>query len=146
MKEQTKIEGAVPAAGRRPEDKSAGGLVSDALTHVSSLVRKEVDLARAEVSENVNQAGTAIGLIVGALVIALVALNVLIAAVIAGLIEAGMEEGWAALLVGAVLAIIAYGLSSKGLKDLKLSSLAPTRTAKNIQRDADALKEAYNDR
>ena len=146
MTEQAKFDSSVPADGRRVEDKSAGGLVSDALTHVSSLVRKEVDLARAEVSENVNQAGTAIGLIVGALVIALVALNVLVAAVIAGLVEAGMDDGWAALLVGVVLARVAFGLSSTGIRDLKLSNLAPTRTTKNIQRDAEALKEVYNDR
>ena len=31
-------------------NKSTGSLLSDALTHVSSLVRSEVDLARAEVN------------------------------------------------------------------------------------------------
>jgi hypothetical protein len=37
-------------------NKSAAGLLSDAIAHMSSLVRKEVDLARAEVSENVTRA------------------------------------------------------------------------------------------
>ena len=63
-------------------NKSAGGLLSDALGHVSSLVRSEVDLARAEVSENLNKAGVAIGMIVGAVVVALTALNVLSAALV----------------------------------------------------------------
>ncbi|HBR39406.1 MAG TPA: phage holin family protein, partial [Sulfitobacter pontiacus] len=49
-------------------NKSTGSLLSDALTHVSSLVRSEVDLARAEVNENLKSAGAAIGLIVGAVV------------------------------------------------------------------------------
>ena len=52
----------------------------------------------------------------------------------------------AVLIVGALLGILAYFLISKGINDLKLSSLAPTRTAKNVQRDAAAVKEAYDDK
>ena len=68
-------------------NKSTGSLLSDALTHVSSLVRSEVDLARAEVNENLKSAGAAIGLIVGAVIVALTALNVLTAALVAALTE-----------------------------------------------------------
>ena len=126
--------------------KGSGTLLSDALTHVSSLVRSEVDLARAEVSENVKTAGVAIGLIVGAVVVALVALNVLAAALVSALTEAGIDAGWAALIVGVAFAVVAFAMTSKGINDLKLSSLAPTRTAKNVQRDANAVKEVYNDK
>ena len=122
-------------------NKSAAGLLSDAIAHMSALVRKEVDLARAEVSENVTRAGVAIGLLAGALVIALTALNVLAAALVAGLTEWGMEAGWASLLVGLVLGAIALAMALKAKNDLKLSSIAPSRTAKNVQRDAQALKE-----
>ena len=116
------------------------------LTHVSSLVRSEVDLARAEVNENLKTAGVAIGLIVGAVVVALTALNVLSAALVAALTEAGIPGGWSALLVGVIFAVIAYVMANKGTNDLKLSSLAPTRTAKNVKRDAQAVKEAYDDK
>ncbi len=126
--------------------KSAGGLLSDAMNNVSSLVRNEVDLARAEISENISKAGVAVGLIAGAAIIALVALNVLAAALVAALTEAGIEAGWAALIIGAVLAVIAFILMGKGVNDLKLSSLAPTRTVKNVKRDAAAVKEAYDDK
>jgi len=34
----------------------------------------------------------------------------------------------------------------KGTSDLKLSSLAPTRTAKNVKRDAATMKEVYDDK
>jgi hypothetical protein len=122
-------------------NKSAAGLLSDAIAHMSALVRKEVDLARAEVSENVTRAGVAVGLLAGALVIALTALNVLAAALVAGLTEWGMEPGWASLLVGLVLGAIALMMALKAKNDLKLSSIAPSRTAKNVQRDAQALKE-----
>ncbi|SEL36944.1 Putative Holin-X, holin superfamily III [Roseovarius nanhaiticus] len=129
-----------------PTKKSTTDMLGDALNHVSSLVRKEVDLARAEVSENLNRAGVAIGLIVAAAIIALTSLNVLSAALVAALTEAGIDGGWSALIVGVVLAIIAFVLLGKGTNDLKLSSLAPSRTAKNVQRDANAVKEAYDDK
>ncbi len=128
------------------QNKSAGNLLSDAMSNVSALVRNEVDLARAEINENISKAGVAVGMIAGAAIIALVALNVLAAALVAALTEAGLEAGWAALIVGAVLAAIAFGLMSKGLGDLKLSSLAPARTVKNVKRDAEAVKEAYDDK
>ena len=123
-------------------NKSTGSLLSDALTHVSSLVRSEVDLARAEVNENLKSAGAAIGLIVGAVVVALTALNVLSAA----LTEAGIPAGWSALIVGVAFALIAYVMVNKGTNALKLSSLAPTRTTKNVKRDAQAVKEVYDDK
>jgi ABC-type uncharacterized transport system permease subunit len=125
-----------------PTNKSAAGLLSDAIAHMSSLVRKEVDLARAEISENVSRAGVAVGLLAGALVLALTALNVLAAALVAGLAETDLGPGWSALIVGLVLGAIALFLALKAKNDLKLSSIAPTRTAKNVQRDAQALKEA----
>ncbi len=127
-------------------NKSAGGLLSDALGNISGLVRSEVDLARAEISENLTQAGVAIALIAGAAIIALVSLNVLAAALVAALTELGLDGGWAALIVGVLLAGIAFALITKGVNDLKISSLAPTRTVKNVKRDAAAVKEAYDDK
>lgn len=127
-------------------NKSAGSLLTEALSHVSSLMRKEVDLARAEVNENLKHAGVAIGLIVGAVVVALTALNVLSAALVAALTEAGIAAGWSAVIVGVLLAIVAYVMIQKGTNDLKLSSLAPTRTAKNVKRDAATMKEVYDDK
>ncbi|MEM5543134.1 phage holin family protein [Sulfitobacter sp. AS92] len=127
-------------------NKSAGSLLTEALSHVSSLMRKEVDLARAEVNENLRHAGVAIGLIVGAVVVALTALNVLSAALVAALTEAGIPAGWSAVIVGVLLAIVAYVMVQKGTSDLKLSSLAPTRTAKNVKRDAQTMKEVYDDK
>lgn len=119
---------------------STGSLLGDAMRHISSLVRGEFDLARAEMDENLRKAMTAIGFLIGALVIALVALNVLAAAVVSGLTELGLDAGWAAVIVGVVLGIIAAAMISKGTSDLKLSSLAPTRTAENVKRDARAVQ------
>ena len=131
-----------PNAGLHDTSRSATSLITDALTHMSSLVRKEVDLARAEVSENLNRALVAIGLLVGAVVMALVALIVLAGALVAAIAELGIEEGWAALIVGVLFAIVAAIMAAKGGNDLKASSLAPTRTAENLRKDKDAVKES----
>lgn len=122
--------------------RSATSLITDALTHMSTLVRKEVDLARAEISANMNRAMVAVGLLVGGLVMALVALIVLAGALTAAIAELGVEEGWAALIVAVLFAVIAAIMASKGAKDLKASSLAPTRTAENLRKDRDAVKES----
>ncbi len=131
----------------RPDaTRSAGGLLGDAMAHVGSLVRGEVDLARAEINENLKGAGIAIGMIAGGAIVALTALNVLSAALVAALTRAGLAASWSALIVGVIFAIVAYVMATKGLSDLKLQSLAPTRTAKNVKRDAQAVKEVYDDK
>lgn len=125
-------------------EQSTSNLLSDALTRISSLVRGEVDLARSEINENLSSAAAALGMIVGAVVIAMTALNVLSAALVAGLTELGIPGEWSAVIVGVVFGLIAFAMLQKGRADLKLSSLAPTRTIANVQRDADTVKESFN--
>lgn len=124
---------------------SARSVFGDVLTHATNLVRGEFDLARTEINDNLKHAVAAIGMIIGGVVIALTALNILAAALVTALTEAGIPAGWSALIVGVVLALIAYMLARKGMGDLKLSSLAPTRTSRNVRRDAAAVKESYNE-
>ena len=108
---------------------------------VTQLVRKEIQLFRAEMGEKATQAMVAAGSILAAGVIALTALNVLAAALVAALAKAGIPGAWSAVIVGGVLAIIAYVLARKGINDLKASSLAPERTARAAARDATMVKE-----
>lgn len=121
-------------------------LVSDVMRLSSDLVRKEIALAKAEIGENISRAGHAVGFIAVAGVIGLVTLNVLVAALVAALAETALGPIWSAVIVGVVLAILAYILLKKGLNDLKLRALIPTRTVDSVQRDAHAIKEAYHDK
>ena len=129
-------------SGTHPEHESTLGLANEAVSHVTHLLRGEVDLIRAEVQENLNKAMSAVGMIVGGIVFILIALNVLAAALVAGLAEFGLDAGWSALIVGAVLAVIGAILAMTGKNRLKLASLAPTRSAKNVRRDTEAVREA----
>ncbi len=117
-------------------------ILGDVMNNASRLVRREVDLARAEVDENLRQAAVAIGLIVAAIVILLVALNVLAGALVAAITELGVPAGWSALIVGGVFAVVAILMLLKGKNDLSATSLAPTKSARNLRRDAMAVKEA----
>ncbi|MEM6440183.1 MAG: phage holin family protein [Pseudomonadota bacterium] len=130
-----------PIDGRARGD-SAGSLIADLLTSVPDLFRKEMALLRSEIGDKTEQAVTAVGMIVGAVVFALVALNVLAAALVVALTNAGLSGGWSALIVGGVIAALAVALGLKGMNDLKASRLAPSRTAENLKRDAQAMKEA----
>lgn len=126
------------------DDRSPAELLSDAATRVSSLMRKEVDLARAEIDQNIKRAVTAAGLLVAAVVFALTALHVLAAALVAAIVELGLEPGLASLLVGVGFALLALILAMGGLRGLSASSLAPTRTAENLQADVQIIKEMTN--
>lgn len=113
--------------------------IVDAFT---GLVKNEVDLARAEVTESAKTAAVAVGLIAAAMVIAFVALNVLTAALVSLLVEAGLHPGWAAVVIGGLYAVVSGVLVTVALAKLRSVSLAPKRTVKNLARDAEAVMGA----
>ena len=73
-----------------PQERSTPGLMADLLDQVTQLVRKEVQLFRAEMSDKATQAMVAAGSILAAAVVAITALNVLAAALVAALANAGI--------------------------------------------------------
>ena len=90
-------------------------------------------------------AAIGVGLLAAALVMVLVALNVLAAAIVAGLTEMGLHPGWAALIVALLFLVAAAVMAKSGKAALEPSRLAPTRTARNLKRDVETVKEATND-
>jgi Putative Actinobacterial Holin-X, holin superfamily III len=123
------------------EERSLRQLLGDLTESIATLFRKEIQLARAETSEKISQVGVAIGSIAGGAILALAALIILLQALVIGITEAGVPAGWAALIVGVVVALIAYILIHKGTNDLKAGNLAPDRTMSSLKRDADVVKE-----
>ncbi|ETX28953.1 phage holin family protein [Roseivivax isoporae] len=128
-------------AGTRRQVRDTGNLLSEALSYVMALMRGEIDLFRAEIDRNMKKAGAALGMILGGLVLLLVSLNVLAAALVNAIAKWGLGPGWAALLVGFVLLVIAGILVKSGQSTLKLASLAPTRTRRNVMRDAETMRK-----
>jgi hypothetical protein len=123
------------------DDRSLKDLLADLTDSITTLFRQEIQLARAETSEKISQVGVAIGSIAGGAILALAALIVLLQALVIGIAEAGVPAGWASLIVGVVVAVIAYVLIHKGTSDLKASNLTPDRTMSSLKRDAQVVKE-----
>ncbi len=124
-----------------PQERSTPALMADLLDQVTQLLRKEVQLFRAEMSDKATQAMVAAGSILAAAVVAITALNVLAAALVAGLAKAGIPGAWSAVIVGVGLAIIAFLMAKKGIDNLKAGSLAPERTTRAAVRDVSMVKE-----
>lgn len=134
-----------------PTERSLGSLLRDLTTETSTLVRNEVNLAKAEISEKISQVtNSLIALVVGAIIAFAGVLKLLDAAVfgIATLLDpvTGGELWLAALIVGAVVAIIGYAMISRGRKNLRPESLAPHRTVDQLRRDQEFAKEQVNER
>ena len=123
------------------DDRSFKDLIGDLSNSITTLFRKEIQLVRAETSEKVTQVGIALGSIAGGAILAMAALIVLLQALVIGITEMGVTAGWASLIVGVIVAVIAYVLIHKGTSDLKASNLAPSRTVDSLKRDAQVAKE-----
>src|ERR687894_2899160 len=85
-------------------ERSVGELVKDLSSQTSTLVRKEIELARVELQEKGKIAGKGAGMLGGAAVAGLLALGALTAALIA-LLDKAMDTWIAALLATGLWAI-----------------------------------------
>lgn len=121
--------------------RSAADLFGTVVTELSTLFRKEVQLARAEVGEKAGEAAGALASIAMGGVLLLAALIILLQALVAFLIYAGIPVAWAQVIVFAVVAVIGYSMLRAGMNRLKASNLVPNRTAEQLSRDAAVVKE-----
>jgi putative superfamily III holin-X len=114
--------------------------VSDVVADVADLFRKEVRLARAEISAKIGtklQAGIWMS---AAVVLGLIAGLLVVQAIVFGIANTGIALHWSCLIVAAVLAAVA-GLSyAKGRADAE-EDLTPTRTLQQVKRDISTAKE-----
>jgi len=126
------------ADARQSGGPSVGELLSDISADISTLIRQEVELAKAELRQSATQAGKGAGLLGGATVFGHLAVLFL---AISAWWALGNEigRGWSALIVTAVLAVIAAVLAMQGRKEMQAVSGMPA-TAATIQKIPDAVK------
>jgi ABC-type antimicrobial peptide transport system permease subunit len=117
-----------------------GELVKELAEEVSNLVRAEIELARAELTQKSKRAGIGLGELGGAGIVALYALGALTACFIAALALA-MPVWAAALIVTIVYAIIAAVLALIGRQQLQRGiPPTPERTQRTIKEDIEWAK------
>jgi len=107
---------------------------------VGTLIRQEIDLAKAEMTEKVREAGAAAGMLAGALVLSMLAAGALTACFI--LLLALAMPGWvAALIVTLAYGAIAAALAIVGQRRLRAASPpVPEETIQTLKEDAKWLK------
>jgi uncharacterized membrane protein YqjE len=130
---------AAAAAAPPPLDTDArerpiGDLVKDLAGQTSTLVRKEIELAQAELSQKGKVAGKGAGMLVGAAVAGLLALGALTAVLIT-LLDDVMPTPLAALIVTVLWAVVALVLASAGRKSLKQATPPAPQTVETVKED-----------
>jgi len=129
----------------RPADQPIGELVSQMSEQVSTLVRDELALARAEMVEKGKKAGTGAGLLGGAGVIALYGLGALFVTI--GALLALALPVWASALIVTVVIFVVAGVAAVLGKKQVQQAVPPTPTAAvdSTKRDVNTVKAAVQD-
>jgi len=137
----------MPESEQRPLTDLLGGLAGD----ITGLFRKEIQLAKAEASEKLDEVLNAgKGMAIGG-VLAIGAVGVFLTALVTGLswllVAFGMSEQAAGFVASLVVAIvvggIAWSLISRSLEAWKASRLNLDRTTHSLARDAEVVKESF---
>jgi len=123
------------------DERSLGDLFSDLSRETTTLVRKEVQLAKAELTQSATEAARGIGMLVAGGAVAYAGLLFLLLAIVFGLIEAGWDAWLSALVVGLVVAAIGAVLVLRARESLKPANLAPRRTVETLKEDQEWAKE-----
>lgn len=123
------------------DQRTAGGLLSDALGYAVRIMRAEFALAQVEVTQGFRSVVKGIAMMAGAVIMAITALNLLAGALVAAVAHAGLGPAWAAVVVGFGFALVAALLVWAGARALQATALVPSRALQGMQRNLDTLKE-----
>jgi len=117
------------------DNRSLAELFAELSRETGQLVRKEVELARIEMTAKARQAGVhaATAAAGGALVHA--GLLVLLAAVVIALAQLGVTPWLSAAIVAVVTMLVGYVLIRKGTAALRGDSIAPVRAIESVKED-----------
>lgn len=124
-----------------PQDMSTGELVTRLSEQTSRLVRDELRLAQAEMSQKAKHGGIGAGLFGAGGLLALFGLGTLIAAAVLALALA--LPAWAAALIVAAVLFVAAGIAALvGKKEIQQATPTPERTIETVKDDIEEIKEA----
>jgi MFS family permease len=122
-------------------ERPLGELVKQLATETSTLVKQEIDLAKAEMTEKGKKAGKGAGIFGAAGIIGFLALSALTACLIA-LLATALDHVWlAALIVALVYGAIAGVLALTGKKEVQEATPpAPEQTIETLKEDVEWAK------
>jgi len=125
---------------RELRERPVGELLRELSQQTTTLVRQELELAKAEMAQKGRQAGVGAGLLTGAGVVGLAAFGALTACFVAAL-ATGMATWLAALIVAVIYAAVAGVLALVGRNRVKQASPpAPEQTIETVKEDVQWAK------
>jgi uncharacterized membrane protein YqjE len=119
---------------------SFGQLIGQLTEHSAALVRDEMALAKQELKESTRSLSRGLVTVAIGSFLGLIALGTLAAAAVIGLAHY-VSAGYAALIVGGALAVLALSVALVGINRLKRTSLSPEQTIETLKEDRQWLKE-----
>jgi fatty acid desaturase len=125
-------------------ERTLGQLVADATRDISSIMRSEVALAKAEMRDDAKKAGLGAGLFGAAGVFAFLALILLLISAAYGLVAAGLAPWLAFLIVALVLLMVGAILVFVGKSNLDELQGRPERAIKSTQDTIAAVRPSSN--
>jgi len=120
---------------------SLGTLVMGLTDDLTTLVHKEVDLAKAELQENLQEGAKAGGAVAAGGMVAYAGLLLILAAIAIALGDWWDNYWLGAAVVGLITGIIGWVMLNGGLNQLKQVSLVPHKTISSLESDAKMAKE-----
>ena len=128
----------------RPDDardRPVGELMKELANETTTLVRQELELAKAEMGQKAKRAGLGAGMLGGAGVAALLALGALTACLILAL-DGALPNWLAALVIALVWAAVAGVLALVGRQRVKEAGPPkPEQTVETVKADVEVVKE-----
>jgi uncharacterized membrane protein YqjE len=121
--------------------RTISNLLGDALSQFAKLFQNEVDLAKAELGEKVQQLGGAISFFAAGAVLVIPAVVMALFALSAALIAAGWSQPTSYLASAVLAAVLAGVLFAVGRNRLDTQNLAPRETMRQLEKDRDTVKE-----
>jgi hypothetical protein len=121
-------------------ERTLGQLVADATHDISSIMRSEIALAKAEIGADAKKAGLVVGMFAAAGTFAFLALILLPIAAAYGLVAAGLAPWLAFLIVAVFLLVVGAILAVVGKSSIAKVKGKPERTIKNAQDTIAAIR------
>jgi hypothetical protein len=121
-------------------DRSLGELFSDLSQQTAELIRQEMRLAKAELSDKLSDVGKHMAMIAAAAVFGLAALMAVTAGIVLLLVKVGVEPWLAAVITAVVMGIVAFLLAQSGIAALRKKSIAPVETMDSLKETTQWLK------
>ena len=118
------------------DDRSLGDLFAELSRDATTLIRKEFELAKAEMSANFSRLGRHAAYIAVGGALAYAGLLTIVAAVVVILQVLGLTWWASTLIVGIVVLLVGYLLVQRGLSALQRDRLTPTETIETLKENA----------